>query len=116
LFPVDHPERFDAVVTDESGRVLEIQVKTQEARSFWIWGAFKMPGFVFHDLHDLWRRRDGRDEYVGTLVNAWLELGGEAQGVRAGTAYVDVGTVNGYREAVRLLASRSEMEAVAGSR
>src|SRR5689334_9792506 len=27
LFPVDHPEHFDAVVTDEEGNVLEVRVK-----------------------------------------------------------------------------------------
>src|SRR5579884_1042824 len=110
LFPVQHPEFFDAVVTDESGRVLEIQVKKPDANSWWVWGAFKMPGRVFHQLHELWRQREPRDEYVGTLVNAWLQQGGQALGVRAGTGYVDVGTIGGYREAVRLLASRMEME------
>lgn len=116
LFPVEHPERFDAVVTDDSGRVFEIQVKKKDANSYWIWGAFKMPGAVFRDLHSLWLARGRRDEYVGTLVNAWLDAGGEAQGVRAGTAYVDVGTLNGYREAIQLLKSREEMAAVAGRR
>src|SRR6185437_8582657 len=43
LFPVKHPELFDAVVTDDRGRVLEIQVKQADAASSWIWGAFKMP-------------------------------------------------------------------------
>jgi glucose-1-phosphate thymidylyltransferase len=103
LFPVDRPEFFDAVVTDESGRVLEIQVKQKDARSNWIWGAFRMPGKVFADLYQLWCDRDRRDEYVGTLVNAYLTQGGHAAGVRAGHAYVDVGTLHGYREAVRLL-------------
>lgn len=116
LFPVEHPERFDAVVTDDSGRVFEIQVKKKDANSYWIWGAFKMPGAVFRDLHTLWLARGRRDEYVGTLVNAWLDAGGEAQGVRAGTAYVDVGTLNGYREAIQLLKSREEIAAVAGRR
>ena len=116
LFPVERPERFDAVVTDQDGRVLEIQVKRPGAESYWVWGAFKMPGDVFLDLYALWLARDRRDEYMGTLVNAWLEAGGEAQGVRAGTAYVDVGTLNGYREAIQLLKSRAEMEAVAGRR
>lgn len=114
LFPVEHPERFDAVVTDENGSVLEIQVKRPDANSYWIWGAFKMPGSVFHELHSLWRARRESDEYMGTLVNAWLDQGGTAQGVRAGTGYVDVGTLNGYREAIQLLQSRAEMEAVAG--
>jgi hypothetical protein len=36
-------------------------------------------------------------------VNAYLERGGATRGVRAGEVYVDVGTVHGYREAVRLL-------------
>lgn len=114
LFPVDHPERFDAVITDKDGRVLEIQVKQQNANSYWVWGAFKMPGSVLRDLYALWLARDRQDEYMGTLVNAWLEHGGQARGVPAGTAYVDVGTLNGYREAIQLLDSRSRSEAVAG--
>jgi dTDP-glucose pyrophosphorylase len=103
LFPVEQPQYFDAVVTDEAGRVIEIQVKTPEARSNWIWGAFKMPGHVFHELHDFWRARAEPDEYVGTLVNAWLAQGGEAVGVRAGSSYVDVGTLDGYRSAMQML-------------
>ena len=106
LFPVDRPELFDAVVTDLDGRVQEIQVKTQGARSSWIWGAFRMPAAVFRQLHDLWRERGRQDVYMGTLVNAWLERGGEAHGVRAGEAYVDVGTLHGYREAIQLLTAR----------
>ena len=103
LFPVDKPELFDAVVTDDTGRVREIQVKREGAESRWIWGGFKMPGRILHQLHELWRRPDRGDEYIGTLVNAWLAEGGEAFGVPAGEAYVDVGTLNGYREAVGLL-------------
>ena len=103
LFPVEKPEVFDAVVTDENHRVLEIQVKSPEPKTHWVWGAFKMPGRVFHELHDLWKARERQDEYWGTLVNAWLERGGEAVGVRAGESYVDVGTLNGYREAIQLL-------------
>ncbi|HSC17341.1 MAG TPA: nucleotidyltransferase family protein [Rhizomicrobium sp.] len=103
LFPVDEPQFFDAVVMDRTGRVQEIQVKQQDAASHWIWGAFKMPGYILCELERLWLARDKRDEYIGTLVNAWLEQGGEAVGVKAGTAYVDVGTLNGYRAAMSLL-------------
>ena len=113
LFPVDQPQFFDAVVTDEQGRVDEIQVKQTNARSKWVWGAFKMPGSVFHDLHRLWLEREQRDEYFGTLVNAWIAKGGSASGIRAGESYVDVGTLEGYRAAIRLLNDRQEKEAVA---
>ena len=108
LFPVERPEFFDAVVTDGEGRVREIQVKTRNAASSWIWGAFKMPGSILHQLFELWRQRDRRDEYFGTLVNAYLAQGGEARAVRAGQAYVDVGTLHGYREAIKLLSMRRE--------
>ena len=113
LFPVEQPQFFDAVVTDENGRVEEIQVKQTDARSNWVWGAFKMPGSVFHDLHRLWLDREQRDEYFGTLVNAWIAKGGSASGIRAGESYVDVGTLEGYRAAIRLLNDKREKEAVA---
>jgi glucose-1-phosphate thymidylyltransferase len=107
LFPVERPEFFDAVVTRADGTVEEIQVKSRTARSAWIWGAFKMPGRVFRELHDFWLARPERDEYVGTLVNAWLEAGGTAAGVRAGRSYVDVGTLDGYRSAMQFLQNAS---------
>lgn len=106
LFPVEKPELFDAVDTDEQGRVREIQVKSAVASTNWIWGAIKMPGTVLHALHALWLERERSDEFIGTLVNAWLANGNEAWGVRAGHSYVDVGTINGYREAIRLLEAR----------
>jgi glucose-1-phosphate thymidylyltransferase len=114
LFPVERPELFDAVVTDEAGRVREIQVKQPGAASKWVWGAFKMPGAVLGELYSLWRERGRKDEYIGTLVNAYISHGGAACGVRAGTAYVDVGTLNGYREALRLLSARAQTPAANG--
>jgi glucose-1-phosphate thymidylyltransferase len=106
LFPVDQPERFDAVITDPVGRVLEIKVKQPDPGSSWIWGAFKLSGETMRGLFDLWCARERRDEYIGTLVNAYLDQGGAAVGVRAGETYVDVGTLHGYREAIRVLSTR----------
>lgn len=106
LFPVAHPEFFDSVRTNTSGDVLGIEVKQPNSQSHWIWGAFKMPGSVFHQLHDLWQQPERGDEYFGTLVNAYLANGGRAMGMRAGESYVDVGTLHGYREATRLLETR----------
>ncbi len=106
LFPVERPEFFDAVVLDGTDRVLEIQVKQPNAASHWIWGAFKMPGHVFATLRQLWILRQREDEFFGTLVNAYLAQGGAALGVKAGQAYVDVGTFNGFRAATSLLADK----------
>lgn len=107
LFQVDRPQLFDVVVTDEAGAVQEIQVKPSQPKSDWIWGAFKLTGRILSELHDLWLEPGRRDEYVGTLVNAWLARGGHAEGVPAGQAYVDVGTLHGYRQAIQLLSSRA---------
>ncbi len=104
LFPVERPELFDAVVLDDADEVVAIDVKQPGPRSSLIWGAFGMPGHVLHELHDLWREPGRGDEYIGTLVNAWLARGNTACGVRAGTSYVDVGTLGGYRSAIMLLA------------
>jgi dTDP-glucose pyrophosphorylase len=106
LFPVAHPELFDAVVADGEGYVREIQVKSATPSSSWVWGAFKMPGHVLHELGALWERRGRVDEYFGTLVNAYLALGGRALAVAAGETYVDVGTLHGYREAIQALSVR----------
>lgn len=106
LFPVSEPQLFDAVVTRSDGGVREIEVKQPHPATHWVWGAFKLSGTVLRDLFDLWQRRDRRDEYLGTLVNEYLARGGEAWGVPLGTSYVDVGTLNGYREAMALLAER----------
>lgn len=110
LFPVERPELFDAVLTDEDGRVREIQVKRADATSTWVWGAFRMPGHVLAALHALWRERGCEDQYMGTLVNEYLARGGEAIAVRSGESYVDVGTLNGYREAIQLLSDASFLE------
>jgi glucose-1-phosphate thymidylyltransferase len=109
LFPVEHPEFFDAVVLDGE-QVREIQVKKLDAASKWIWGAFRMSASGFRDLHLLWEKRERQDEFFGTLVNSYLACGGSALGIKAGESYVDVGTINGYRTAVSLLAASSESD------
>jgi glucose-1-phosphate thymidylyltransferase len=103
LFPVERPELFDAVVTDSRGGVQRIEVKDPKPSTTWVWGAFKLPGRILRELHALWLERERQDPYVGTLVNAWLSRGGSATAIRAGEAYVDVGTLGGYRAAMRLL-------------
>ena len=110
-FPVERPELFDAVVMDGDDNVLEIQVKKTGADSNWIWGAFKMRGATLRALYELWCERGRSDVYMGTLVNAWIARGGRARAVRAGTAYVDVGTLHGYREAITLLQESSDERA-----
>lgn len=115
-FPVERPELFDAVDADAHGNVIEVQVKDMNARTHWIWGAFKLRGRVLHDLHALWEERRRVDPYVGTLVNAWLARGGKARARNLGSSYFDVGTIDGYREAVRAIGTTSGVVRVANGR
>jgi glucose-1-phosphate thymidylyltransferase len=104
LFPTDHPEYFDAVVSDAQGWVQEVHVKQASATSNWIWGAFKMPARELGVLHDLWHGRGCEDQYMGTLVNEYIRQGNRVLGVREGQTYVDAGTPHGFRNAVNILA------------
>jgi hypothetical protein len=81
--------------------VIEVQVKQIDAATRWVWGAMKMPGAVLRALHTIWLER--HDEYLGTLFNEYIKRGGKAHGFQTGEAYVDVGTLDGYREALRVL-------------
>lgn len=108
LFPVEQPEFFDAVVFGTDWLIQEIQVKNSEASSRWIWGAFRLPARTLAELHQLWLERERRDEYFGTLVNAFIARGGRVEAVPRGGQYVDVGTLNGYRHAVQVLARARE--------
>jgi len=116
LFPVSRPELFDAVVCDAHGNVEEIEVKRMGARSDWVWGAFKLPPGGLHALHALWEARGRVDEYVGSLMNAYIGGGGRAAGVRAGTSYVDVGTLHGWREALAMVSDDGTFAAVRRAR
>lgn len=107
LFPVDRPELFDAVLADDRGQVQRIQVKEPNAASHWIWGAFKLTGSHLAALHRLWIERRRNDEYLGTLVNEYIARGERVDAIRRGEIYVDVGTLHGYREAVRVLSDQA---------
>jgi hypothetical protein len=65
-------------------------------------------------LHALWSEPGRGDEYVGTLVNAYLARGGHAVGVPAGQRYYDVGTVDGYRAAIDALRHGAPHHSTAG--
>jgi glucose-1-phosphate thymidylyltransferase len=99
LFPVDNPSVFDAVVCDDLGYVQDVQVKKQDAASNWIWGAVTIQGEAFHRLKLLWESRHRADKYLGELLNASIAAGNPVQGKFSGESYIDVGTMEGYRNA-----------------
>ncbi len=110
LFPSNNPAAFDAVVCDERGFVEEVQVKRKAPTSRWIWGAITTEGECLQRLERLWQERHRRDEYLGDLLNAFVAGGNLVRGLKCGTAYIDVGTLEGYRAAQEYL--RSQLEPV----
>jgi len=99
LFPVDNPSVFDAVVCDPQDFVTHVEVKVANPHSHWIWGAITASGHAFHDLKLLWESRHRQDEYLGTLLNAFIDAGSMVRGHHVGETYIDVGTMEGYQRA-----------------
>jgi len=98
-FPVLNPSVFDAVVSDDLGYVRRVEVKQNDAHSHWIWGAVTSTGDAFHDLKLLWEARHREDEYLGHLLNAYMDAGNIVRATRCGEKYMDVGTLEGYHHA-----------------
>jgi dTDP-glucose pyrophosphorylase len=107
LFPVNDPSVFDAVVCDDQGYVREVQVKSPNAASHWIWGAVTCTGEAFHALRCLWDARHREDEFLGTLLNASIAAGNPVRATYVGEHYMDVGTLAGYRAAQEFLQRRA---------
>lgn len=108
LFPVATPSVFDAVICDDLGYVREVEVKKKDPASHWIWGAVTAKGESFHRLKLLWEARHRTDEYLGDLLNAFIAAGNVVRGTYSGETYIDVGTLEGYRNAQDYLRSQSK--------
>lgn len=104
-FPVLDPGAFDAVVSDDLGYVRKVEVKQKDAHSHWIWGAVTSTGEAFHDLKLLWEARHREDEYLGHLLNAYMDAGNIVRASHCGEKYMDVGTLEGYHAAQDFLRS-----------
>ncbi|HWR37791.1 MAG TPA: sugar phosphate nucleotidyltransferase [Clostridia bacterium] len=99
LFPVLNPSVFDAAICDERGYVERVEVKQKDAHSHWIWGAVTATGEAFRALNLLWQARHREDEYLGHLLNAYIDAGNIVRGIFSGEHYMDVGTLEGYHDA-----------------
>ena len=107
LFPTENPSAFDAVVCDQQNYVTRVEVKQPDAHSNWIWGAITTTGDAFRNLKNLWESRHREDEYLGTLLNCYIEAGNAVRGHHVGESYMDVGTVEGYHYAQDFLRKRT---------
>jgi glucose-1-phosphate thymidylyltransferase len=99
LFPVFDPSAFDAVVCDNLGYVQRVEVKQSDAQSHWIWGAVAASGHAFQALRLLWEARHREDQFLGHLLNAFIDAGNSVRGTYSGEHYMDVGTIEGYHAA-----------------
>ncbi len=82
-------------------------------RSHWIWGAVTIRGEAFHRLRLLWESRHRADNYLGELLNAFIAAGNPVRGKFAGESYMDVGTLEGYRNAQDFLRANAASRRVA---
>ncbi len=104
-FPVPDASAFDAVVSDDLGYVKKVEVKQKDPHSHWIWGAVTTTGEAFYHLKLLWDARHREDEYLGHLLNAYIDAGNIVRATHCGERYMDVGTLEGYHAAQDFLRS-----------
>jgi glucose-1-phosphate thymidylyltransferase len=103
LFPVENPSMFDAVTCDPQNFALNIEGKVANPRSHWVWGAITATSEAFRCLKLLWEARHREDEYMSTLLNAYIDAGNAVRGHPTGETYIDVGTMQGFRRAQEFL-------------
>jgi len=108
LFPVEDPSVFDAVVCDEQNFVRKVEVKIPNPHSQWIWGAIAVSADGFRSLKLLWEARHREDEYLGTLLNAYIDAGHAVRGHHVGETYIDVGTMKGFQRAQDFLRAQAK--------
>jgi dTDP-glucose pyrophosphorylase len=110
LFPVPNPSAFDAVLCDEQGRVERVEVKQPDPGTKWIWGGVTATGQAFHALRMLWESRHREDEYLGHLLNAYIDAGNAVHATACGEHYMDVGTIEGWHAAQDYLRARGHQD------
>ena len=93
------------MVTDGAGWVQEIQVKRRRTLALDLGRDQDAGRGVSRSAGISGCERDAADEYLGTLVNAYLAEAAVRRRARR-EAYVDVGTLHGYREAIELLSEQ----------
>ncbi len=106
-FPVLDPTQFDAVISDELGYVRRVEVKKKDAHSHWVWGAVTSTGAAFHQLKLLWEARHREDQFLGDLLNAYMDAGSLVRAAHCGETYMDVGTLAGYHAAQDFLRAQA---------
>jgi glucose-1-phosphate thymidylyltransferase len=98
LFDTGTPERFDSVVTDESGRIQSVEVKVPAPKSKWTWGTGKIRVGEVPRLLALAQRHEGIPLFGSVLhdyANLWPAYGIKYEG----SSYLDVGLPEDYARA-----------------
>ncbi len=102
-FPVAAAEQFDAVISQGSGpiqAVARVEVKQSGNPRRRIWGGVTLPGECLLEMAAMWQDMKPRPHYLGDLFNSWLAAGRSLSCDAAGQWYLDVGTLEGYHQAL----------------
>jgi glucose-1-phosphate thymidylyltransferase len=100
------------VLCDAQNFVIKVEVKVPAPQSDWIWGAITTTGESFRSLKLLWEARHREDEYLGTLLNAYIDAGNPVRGHHVGETYIDVGTMEGFHRAQDFLRAQARPQMI----
>ncbi|UCE90300.1 MAG: dTDP-glucose pyrophosphorylase [Pseudomonadota bacterium] len=105
LFPAERPQQEDLVACDAQGMVQQIVIKPDATELTQTWGiALWTPAFSEFMHRFVAERRDagGREYHVGDVIQAAIDAGMPvAASTISETAFIDIGTPENLRRAVR---------------
>ena len=101
LFDVPGIEGSDYLVLDDSGVIVDIDIKPVKPRSTWIWGCAAARAQALDGLDDV--------EWPSTHMLALRERGVGVVGVPLSTVYLDIGTHSSLEQVSEVLARLSPL-------
>ena len=113
LFPVQDPSAFDAVVCDPQNFVTQVEVKVPTPQSNWIWGAITTTGESFPQSEAaVGSTPSAKMNFLGSLLNAYIDAGNTVRGHHVGETYIDVGTMEGFHRAQDFLRGQARTQMI----
>lgn len=105
LFDTGVPSKFDAVLTDVSGRIQEIQVKVPSPKAKWTWGIGKVRVSEVPALERLAQNQSAAVPLFGVAVGDYARTHA-AYGIQfSDSRYLDIGSADDYGLAESFLRS-----------
>lgn len=99
LFDSGHPEKYDSVVIDKSGRVESVDVKVKNPKTKWTWGIGRISVSCVGDLLRINENQKDSEKLFGVTVDSYAREHDCYAVELENSSYLDIGTPDDYERA-----------------